>query len=344
MCSKIGTTLRVSGAKPGQPNIIQLASPVQKQSSVAHFTVTSQNNLITLTNQPKLVVATSQTTSVTSTVTITKPITKTITKTHTVGKLPQKVTQQLINAKIITQTVDSQKIVQPKILVGQQNQLKSAVTRTVSATKPSALNPNANTIRMVNAANLNITHIGGKPVLLAGKGSTIQTIQGQNVILQTQPSSSNPGIVIQNPSKGDSNPGTNVNLLGQNAQVVIGPQLKVQQSPQVVLSSSGKCSTQQNPSPGAIVLGTNQMRLQTSSPSNTQRVVLASSSQGGQIVAQQILLPAGFQGAAFNIKALQGVKVIPIAQAQHVKGKNFFYIPSYLARKLLQLNIQEKTL
>lgn len=96
--------------------------------------------------------------------------------------------------------------------------------------------------------------------------------------------------------------------------MVLAPQIKVQQThPQVVLKSAP------NASQGHIVLGGNPVRLQTSAPSgNTaQRVVLASSSQGGQIVAQQILFPAGFQGAAINIKALQGVKVIPVAQAQH---------------------------
>lgn len=47
-----------------------------------------------------------------------------------------------------------------------------------------------------------------------------------------------------------------------------------------------------------------------------QTVVLASRSQGGALVlqpggAQQILLPPG----ALNIKTLQGLKVIPLAQA-----------------------------
>lgn len=119
-------------------------------------------------------------------------------------------------------------------------------------------------------------------------------IQGQNVILQ--PASAPGGLVFQNAAKTDSS------LLGQNAQVVLGPQLKVQ--------------PQQN-----VVLGTSPVRLQAAGGnSGAQRVVLASSSQG-QIVAQQILLPAGFQGAAINIKALQGVKVIPIAQAQQGKSK-----------------------
>lgn len=91
--------------------------------------------------------------------------------------------------------------------------------------------------------------------------------------------------------------------------MVLAPQIKVQQThPQVVLKSAQNAN---------IVLGGNPVRLQSNAPGNTQRVVLASSSQGGQIVAQQILFPAGFQGAAINIKALQGVKVIPVAQAQH---------------------------
>lgn len=233
---------------------------------------------------------------------MTKPITKTVTKTQTLAKFPQKVTQQL---KFITSNVDGQKIVQPKIVVNQQNAVKMASNsnkNTANIVKqPGA---NANTIRMVNATNLNITHIGGKPVLLAGKGSTIQTIQGQNVILQ--PSSASGNLLFQNSTKTDSN----TNLIGQNAQVVLGPQLKMQ--------------PQQN-----IVLGANPVRLQAAGGnSNAQRVVLASSSQGGQIVAQQILLPAGFQGAAINIKALQGVKVIPIAQAQQGKSKCVFFLNS----------------
>lgn len=98
---------------------------------------------------------------------------------------------------------------------------------------------------------------------------------------------------------------------------MIAPQIKVQQThPQVVLKSA-----QNTPQSGHIVLGGSPVRLQTTATGNTQRVVLASSGQGGQIVAQQILLPAGFQGAAINIKALQGVKVIPVAQTPHTKSK-----------------------
>lgn len=102
---------------------------------------------------------------------------------------------------------------------------------------------------------------------------------------------------------------------------MLAPQIKVQQTthPQVVLKSA------QNVSQGHIVLGGNPVRLQSTAAGNTQRVVLASSGQGGQIVAQQILLPAGFQGTAINIKALQGVKVIPVAQAQHSKSEKVIF-------------------
>ncbi|KAK9885726.1 hypothetical protein WA026_012495 [Henosepilachna vigintioctopunctata] len=66
-----GTTLRVSSTKGGQPNIIHLTG-TSKQNAIAQFAVASQNNLITLTTQPKLVVATPSTTTMTSTVTSNK--------------------------------------------------------------------------------------------------------------------------------------------------------------------------------------------------------------------------------------------------------------------------------
>lgn len=169
--------------------------------------------------------------------------TKTTAKTQSLAKFPPKVAQQLINAKFITQNLDGQKVQPQKIILGQQNQIKVAQNK-ATTNKPVTLNvnANANTIRMVNATNLNLTHIGGKPVILASKGSTIQTIQGQNVILQTQPASgsNSAGIVIQNTPKSvasvaeSNSDGQSVNILTQSAaQMVIGQQLKVQQNPQV---------------------------------------------------------------------------------------------------------------
>lgn len=253
----------------------------------------------------------------------TKPGSRISNKTQTVTKLNAKTNQQLINAKLVTQGLEGQKIVQPKLVLSQQNQLKFGNAKNVSS-KPVALNVSTgsgSTIRMVNAANLNLTNIGGKPVLLASKGGTIQSLQGQNVILQTQSATPGASLVLQNSIK---NPQQNQTLSQSN--IVFTPQMKVQQSQQVVLTTTnaktGQTSvSQQNiVSQGHIVLGGHPVRLQTTNASNAQRVVLASQGQGGQIVAQQILLPAGFQGTAINIKALQGVKVIPIAQA-HGQGK-----------------------
>jgi hypothetical protein len=329
-----GTTLRVSGTKGGPTNIIQLTGTT-KQNPIAQFAVGSQNNII-ITSQPKLVVATSATTTTTTTTTCPPTITTTISTTATkpvarisankpqtvnTAKFTPKIAQQLINAKLIT--TDGQKIVQPKIFMGQQNQVKLTTAKNISlSTKPVTLAANANTIRMVNAANLNLTHIGGKPVLLASKGTTIQNIQGQNVILQTQPNTSGGSLVLQNAVK--AIPSTqqntqNINIINQQ-NVVLGPQLKVQTPQQVVFSSGVKSAPSQSISQGHIVLEGHPVRLQTSTATSTQRVVLASQGQGGQIVAQQILLPAGFQGTAINIKALQGVKVIPLAQA-HGQGR-----------------------
>lgn len=92
-----------------------------------------------------------------------------------------------------------------------------------------------------------------------------------------------------------------------------------------VSTSSNQQGTTSGVAQGHIVLGGQPVRLQTSgggtAGGGAQRLVLASQGQGGQFVAQQILLPAGFQGTAINLKALQGVKVIPIAQTQ---GKGVF--------------------
>lgn len=325
-----GTTLRVSGTKAGQ-NIIHLTGST-KPNQLAQFTMASQNNLITLSSQPKLVVA-SQTTSVTSTVTTPKPTSRTISKPQpqTITKFTPKVTQQLINAKLLQ---ENQKIVQPKLVMSQSAaQTKLGTNKNLPINKPLTLNVaggNANTIRMVNTANLNLTHIGGKPVLLASKGGAIQNIQGQNVILQ--PNSGGPSLVLQHKNattnlQQQTSSSTN-NLLINQQNIVFAPQMKVQQQPQVVFNSNIKnvassVNQQQNITQSHLMLGSHPVRLQTSTASSsTQRVVLASQGQGGQIVAQQLLLPASFQGTAINIKALQGLKVIPIAQATgQNKGK-----------------------
>lgn len=84
-------------------------------------------------------------------------------------------TQHLVNAKIITS--DGQKIVQPKVMVG--GQTIKVPTKAGSRTAASF----SSSLRMLNTANLNLTTLDGKPVLLASK-SGIQSLHGQNVIVQ----------------------------------------------------------------------------------------------------------------------------------------------------------------
>lgn len=79
-----------------------------------------------------------------------KPTSRTAAKAQT--KLPQKVAQQLMGAKLAAGQDG------PKIIVGQNQK------------GPKVKGGGGNMVRMVNAGNLNLTHIGGKPVLLAGKG------------------------------------------------------------------------------------------------------------------------------------------------------------------------------
>lgn len=255
-----------------------------------------------------------------------KPISKNVAKSQPITKVQPKAAQQVINAKFIAQNIDNQKVMQPKVIIG-QNQIKIGANKNMTVGKQITVGnaTTANTIRMVNATNLNLTHIGGKPVLLASKNSPIQNIQGQNVILQSQSSNSSGSnlVAINSSSKTVSTtaPTSTVSLINaQNTQVLLGSQLKVQQPSQVVLSSNIKQNSVQ-PTQNMLLGG--QIRFQSgASGTSSQRVVLASQGQGGQIVAQQIVLPAGFQGTAINIKALQGVKVIPITQ----QGKGILYI------------------
>lgn len=96
----------------------------------------------------------------------------------------------------------------------------------------------------------------------------------------------------------------------------------------VIASSSANTSGQQT-----ILL---PQSIKQPSGSNTVTVLQS----GG--VPQQILLPAGFQGGTLNIKALQGLKVIPVAQSTQVqKGKEFSSI-FHLSRNLLKvINFQQ---
>ncbi|XP_048521535.1 nuclear factor related to kappa-B-binding protein isoform X3 [Dendroctonus ponderosae] len=341
-----GTTLRVQGSKAGQQNVIHLTSAA-KPNTIAHFTVGSQNNLVALTTQPKLVVA-PQTTTVTTTVTQSKPQSTSYLYCRNVassriqpGGKTQNLTQHLVNAKIITS--DGQKIVQPKMMVGGQAIKVPSKVGARTANFGSSL-------RMLNTANLNLTTLDGKPVLLASK-SGIQSLHGQNVIVQAHPGSTptSSSLVLQSAvtkkaGHAISQSQGSTNMLGQSGNIVFSSTAIKNQVPQQVLfSSQGKSGSVSatTSQAGHIVLGNQPIRLQTNSASGSQRVVLASQGQGGQILAQQILLPAGFQGAAINIKSLQGVKVIPIAQNQ--KGQSRQIVAKVMNPSVVKQATQQST-
>ncbi|XP_066148931.1 nuclear factor related to kappa-B-binding protein isoform X1 [Euwallacea fornicatus] len=326
-----GTTLRVQGAKGAQQNVIHLTSTT-KPNAIAHFAVGTQNNLVALT-QPKLVVA-SQTTTITTNVTQSKPqIARTVASARTqqaTSKTPNLTHQQLVNAKIIPS--DGQKVVQPKVLVQGQKAPSKVTGRTVPAF--------GGGLRMLNTANLNLTTLDGKPVLLASK-TGIQSLHGQNVIVQTHPASASSSSSLMLQAKKPANQGAQATtgVISQGGNIVFSSTaLKNQQ----LLFSAGQSKTggasTATTQAGHIVLGNQPIRLQTNTASGGQRVVLASQGQGGQILAQQILLPAGFQGTAINIKSLQGVKVIPIAQNQ--KGQSRQIVAKVMSPSIVKQSTQ----
>lgn len=57
----------------------------------------------------------------------------------------------------------------------------------------------------------------------------------------------------------------------------------------------------------------NVIKTTPNQPQQQRMVLTTPSGQAGQYT-QQIILPANFQGGPLNIKTLQGLKVIPMAQ------------------------------
>lgn len=217
-----GPTLRLAGAKPGQTtSLIQLAGAPGSQ--ITQYAVVSQGrNLISMA-QPRLVTTQAVATLINNTSTVNSNTLTTISsrptglttlsatntsakqvvdspKTPTRTIIPQQ-TQTVINQqqqspiqqRIIQssqlQPISAQALVNAKVL-GVQNLQGITQTTGGMANRVKA----GTSIRMVNASNLNIAHIGGKPVIIASKTPNImhqqaqqqQTGTRQNVIWQTQ--------------------------------------------------------------------------------------------------------------------------------------------------------------
>lgn len=333
-----GTTLRVAGGKLGQANLIQLSGAVPNQ--LTQFAVVSQGNLVSLTGQPRLIASVPQSSQTITSTSNSQILVATPTKSVPANKqirhqipppkltTPNKVTQ-VVNAKFISSTLASKVPQQQQMIkTTAASNITSAKIISASAFNKQFVNKPATTgstqaIRMVNpGGGINFAHIAGKPILLASKGNA--TLQGQNIILRQ--SSNTPGgapsfVISSNATQQQQR---SQQTGGQNNQIVLtGTPLKIQNiSTANNAGSSGDDGSGQNKSesrPQQTLLLQTQ-RQDGGSGGGTQRVVLASPGQGGQLVAQQILLPQGFQGGTINIKTLQGLKVIPLS-AQQGKGK-----------------------
>lgn len=200
----------------------------------------SQNNIVSVAGQQRIVTTIAPALTTTSQVTVVtaskpSPPKNNLKPVATTKIVSSKLAQQFVNAKLIQNVANSKIIPQQKLVVNQPNQIKiNSASKPVTVSKSLiTANQNANAVRMVNAASLNLAHIGGKPVLLASKGNTIQNIQGQNVIIQAPPSisTSSASIVLPNRVIQANNIVTQQSQISQsqgNAQVVLGTQLKVQ--------------------------------------------------------------------------------------------------------------------
>lgn len=175
-----GTTLRVAGTKPGQANIIQLASG--SGSAMAQYAIVSQGpqgrSMISLTSTPQRLVNTQ---SVATTTTSSLQSFAGTTLLKTVAESPPRTTNSAPSI------VQQPKLVQPSSLT------KVIGIQSVTSSGGSRNRPNATTaIRMMNTSNLNIAQIAGKPVIISSKPNGPQA--------QTNTSTSRQNVVWQNPT------------------------------------------------------------------------------------------------------------------------------------------------
>lgn len=205
-----GATIRVAGTKPGQTSLIQLAGAPGSQ--ITQYAVVSQGrNLISLSGQPQRLVTTQAATNLVSTVNTT-PVGTLKTATTIVQQQQQQQHSTIAiqgqssighhqsqqsriiqtSAGVQMQSISAQQLVNAKVLGVQQ-----------IGNSPTTVNRMKNSIRMLNASNLNITHIDGKPLLITGKPQNVSMVQQSqqqqqhhqrtNVVWQTtnQPTTNN---------------------------------------------------------------------------------------------------------------------------------------------------------
>uniref|UniRef100_A0A1B0CAR0 Uncharacterized protein n=2 Tax=Lutzomyia longipalpis TaxID=7200 RepID=A0A1B0CAR0_LUTLO len=266
----IGTPIRVAGAKAGQTNLIQLAGA--PGSHITQYAVVSPaRNIISVATPQRVVASAVTTTAATARM---KVATATAVSAGESGQ-PKLLTQKVTAAPTgVTKAVaPSQAMVNAKLL-GVQN---------IAAGK---MKPG---IRMVNASNLNIAHIGGKPVIIASKSATPgQSGQTQGVILQSTAGTNGANLVIGGQTlKVQSNSLNLISPTSSNAQtVMIGNQLvKVQQPQQISGEASTTNSITATGSPVAAASGSQAAKIiASSSQASPQTAVKV---QAAQVEPQQ---------------------------------------------------------
>ncbi|XP_059610747.1 uncharacterized protein LOC132257735 [Phlebotomus argentipes] len=231
----IGGPIRVAGAKAGQTNLIQLAGA--PGSHIAQYAVVSPaRNIISVATPQRVVAAPVTTTASQGRV---KVATATAASEGGQKLLAQKATATATSAG--KAVAPAQAMVNAKLL-GVQNIAAGKV-------KPG--------IRMVNASNLNIAHIGGKPVIIASKSAAPgQSGQTQGVILQSSAGTNGANLVIGGQTlKVQSNSLNLISPTSSNAQtVMIGNQfVKVQGQQQSQSSADSSANNSVSASGSAAV-------------------------------------------------------------------------------------------
>lgn len=350
-----GPTLRLAGAKPGQTtSLIQLAGAPGSQ--ITQYAVVSQGrNLISMA-QPRLVTTQAVATLINNTSTVNsntlttissrptglttlsatntsakqvvdspKTPTRTIIPQQTQTVINQQQTQQQqqspIQQRIIQssqlQPISAQALVNAKVL-GVQN--LQGVTQTTGgmANRVKA----GTSIRMVNASNLNIAHIGGKPVIIASKTPNImqqqaqqqQTGTRQNVIWQTQ---------------GATGTGNNSFVIGGQTVKVQGNMLTTTGTP--FDQSSGTATLQTGQSQQTVMFGNQIVKLsQMTGQSTTGMPVISAAGSSATTPTRTVVLGSTGQTIKVHSPSLTQAGGKVTQHAQVVLGGQSFKVRTLL--------------
>ncbi|CRK96918.1 CLUMA_CG010308, isoform A [Clunio marinus] len=313
--TKPGTTFKITGANTaGQSGLLQLSA--SSGSQVTQYAVVSKGkNIISLNNQTKMITTQAQSSPTQLTVNSSSPsnVSPSISQQSNQSSPGHQQQQQQI--KIVPGgSITAQQLIGAKLI-----NVQSLANKGIKTTGG---------IKMINSPNY-IANIGGKPLIIANKANTStsgNTNSQGGLMLQTN-NASNGAFILNSqgqPLKVQGNILTQGNINQPNTSqpqtVMLGNQIvkvqSLQQIQQKVNNQTSSTTTNAVDGQRPIILGSTIKVLKNVIKSNNQpqqqtnRVVLAApGTQSGQF-AQQIILPANFQG----LKTLQGLKVIQGSQ------------------------------